>query len=384
MKIGIIGTGYRSTVYTQTCLDRKDADVQITALCDVNESKLQDYATYFFGQDKPRLYTDYRELLVDQTIDSVIITSVDGTHREIAIEAMHAGKHMILEKPIATTIEDAIAIWQESERYPTIVQLGFGLRYMRAYVKAKELLTQNRIGRIISIEAKEVLGHLHAGSFFRRWHRFRANNGGFLNAKCSHDMDMLNWMVDSTPRYVSAFGTRTYFVPREGAGNTCTDCKYRNSCRYCYHEKDYGAFSPVENLCVYNIEKDLVDHEVVNILYENGVTASFTVSMLSADANRTLCIFGTEATLTLDFMTGTVRVKDIAGVTNETYQYDDLHLPHGGADPILFETFVNRVKNGEQYSDAKAGARSTAIALAAEQSMQSHQTVDFASFIGVS
>ena len=373
MNLAIIGTGKRSTAYTQICMARRNKDVQIVALCDVDREKVSAYRETFFTQKLPDLYYDYQEVLRREDVDAVVITTNDTTHREIAIDALRAGKHLLLEKPIATTLEDSLAIYEESIQHNCVVILGFCLRDLPLYRKTRELIQGGRIGQLVSVEAKEQLGHLHAGSFFRRWHRWEKNNGGFLNAKCSHDLDMLNWLIGEKPLFVSSFGSRSFFNPIAGAAAVCRECSKAQDCIYCYDEKDYGKFYPVDDSCVFTVEKDIVDHQTVSIAYDKGITAVFTVSMLANAANRTMVLFGTKATL---------EVENVGGGCKETYTFPDVGQMHGGADPHLFERFVQAVQNHTGENNAWDGAMSTALALAAQVSMKEYRTIDFQNWIG--
>lgn len=386
MNIGIIGTGARSIAYLKVCLSDIRENVHVKALAEIDEEKLKQYVKeYLKSENMPDLYTDYNGLLDDETIDAVIICTPDITHREIAVAAMKKNKHILLEKPFATTLEDSIAIYNESIKHNIVFRLGFVLRYTAVYSKIKEIVSRGDLGQLISIEAKETLGYLHGGSFFRRWHRFKKNNGGFLNAKCSHDMDLLNWIASTEPAYVSAFGSRTFFNSKKDAAEKCSECKIKHSCRYQYKSEHYGLFSPIKDLCVYNAEKDIVDHEVVNIEYNNGITASFTVTMLSAEANRTMVIFGTEATLYADLENAVVKVKYIEPKDEIVYKLDTISVGHGGGDQGIYRNFIDSIRSGkyEDKNDALAGLLSTGIAIAGEISMEEKKVVNIRELIGL-
>lgn len=379
VNIGLIGTGGRSVAYVPLCLSEIRENVSIRAIADIDGEKMQSYSGKYFAQDlQPAHYTDYNLMLADEAINAVIICTPDTTHREIAIAALKKGKHILLEKPMATTIEDDIAIYEESLRHDTVFRMGFVLRYTKVYKKIKELAQSGRLGRIITVEAKETLGYLHGASFFRRWHRFKKNNGGFLNAKCSHDMDILNWIVADEPFFVSAFGGRSYFNLKEDAAESCTDCKLRFGCRYSYKSSDYGDYNCMEAICPFNAEKDIADHEVVNIEYRNGVTASFTVSTLSAEATRTMVIFGSEATLNADFSKGIIEVKYISPADSELYRMDTVSSGHGGGDEALYCDFIDSIRKESEKnrSDARAGMLSTLVALSAEISMEQRKVIN--------
>ncbi|NSW91447.1 MAG: Gfo/Idh/MocA family oxidoreductase [Firmicutes bacterium] len=384
MNIGIIGTGARATSYAMLCNSDIRENIVVKALADINETRVKQFAEKYFSNKKmPELYTDYNQLLDDKTIEAVIICTPDMTHKEIALAALKQDKHILLEKPIATKIEDCVAIFRESLRHNKVFMMGFVLRYTSLYSKIKEIVSRGELGKLISIEAKETLGYVHAGSFFRRWHRFSKNNGGFLNAKCSHDMDILNWIAGVDPVIVFAAGSRTYFNKREDAPERCFNCTQKINCRYYCKREDFGQFSSAEDLCVFNADKDIVDHESVIIEYENGLTTCFTVSMLSSEANRTMVIFGSDATLNADFMRGTIHLKYINPANEIVYKFTDINSFHGGGDFGIFVNFIDAIKSGrhQNTNDARAGMMSSVIALSAEICIKEKRAVNLTHLI---
>ncbi len=379
MNVAIIGTGSRSTVFTELCLSGFRSDVAVKALVDIDVVKMRKYAKAYYSEvDAPNLYSDYREMLEIEEIEAVFICASDTAHKDIAIACMKKELHVFLEKPLATTLEDCMAIYAESRRHDRVFRMGFVLRYTNVYEKIKEIVSSGVLGQLVSVEAKEIMGHIHAASFFRRWHRFSRNNGGFLNAKCSHDMDVLNWIIGDEPVYLSAFGGRSYFNPRPDAAGKCAECALKHSCRYFYRPSDYGAFNCVEDVCVFNCEKDIVDHEVVNLEYRNHVTASFTVSMFGDRATRTLILFGTDATLYADLEGLSITIGHVFPHDEVSYKFSSADSGHGGGDRAIFAEFVDSVASGgkEARSDARAGLVSSAMALAAEMSMARKQVVN--------
>lgn len=387
MNVGIIGTGGRSLAYLNMYFSDKENNIFVKALCDIDRNKLENYKKKYFPTDPLLIYTDYKELLENEEIDTVLICTPDTTHKEISIAAMRKGRHILLEKPIATTLEDSRAIYLESLKHDKVVRLGFVLRYTQLYGKIKELVSSGALGRIITVDAKEMLDSRHAGSFYRRWHRFKANNGGLLNAKCSHDLDLLNWIIGAEPLYVSAFGGRSFFNSRQDAGQRCSSCKLYNSCTYAfnydYYKENYDTFHSLQDLCVFNSEKDIVDHEIVNIQYENNVVAAFTLSMFGHDENRTMMITGTKATLYADFVKNLIEVRYISPGNEIIYKLSGNDTGHGGGDRGIFENLKASVLNykGTDINDTRAGLLSTAVALAAEKSMEELKIINIKDFI---
>ncbi len=395
MNIGIIGIGGRSRPYT-VLPPILNENVKVTALVRRDMEKLKQYAEKYFDKDNmPKLYTDYKDVLNDDSIDAVVICTPDVTHRQMTIEALEKGKHVLLEKPFATTLEDCIEFYNETLKYDKVLRLGFVIRYSPEYLKVKEIVESGALGKIINVEAKEMLSIFHAVSYFRRWNRFKSVSGGFLNAKSSHDLDMLNWIIDSEPQYLSAIGGRSFFNPKEEAAERCRDCKIRHSCKYDFYayEKQNGWFNSREDLCVFNVENDLVDHEVLNIEYMNGVSVSFTNTMFSGEPGRTLRIYGTDATLTMvssydENVPTKLTVEYIEPTDKVVYTFADYSgqrydWKYSEADKGICTNFIDSILTDKypNKSDARYGLLSSGIALAAEISMSEKRVINFQDLI---
>ena len=389
MNIGIIGVGGRSKPYT-ILPSLIDPDAKVTALSRRDGAKLEAYAKEYFTEDNmPKLCTDYKDIVNDPDIDAIILCTPDNTHREMATEILRAGKHILLEKPFATTLEDCYELYNESIKHDKVLKLAFVLRYSAMYMKMKEIVDSGKLGTIVNIEANERLSKFHAVSYYRRWNRFKDCSGGFLNAKCSHDLDILSWLLQSEPEYLSAFGGSRYYVEKPEAAKHCSECKIAFDCKqnfYTYQEQN-GWFGAKQDLCPFNIENDLVDHETLNIHYQNDVDVVYTVTMFSADPGRTVTIFGSEATLIAKSgYDGIYRleVKYIDPADTEVYTFDPTlderyDYKYTQADKTIVKYFIDAV-NGKEVdggiNDARAGLLSSGMALAAEISMKEKRMVN--------
>jgi len=384
INIAVIGTGSRAAAYVSPKVCTGYKDICFSALCDINRTNLEAFCKKWFSdRETPRLYTDYMDVMNDPEVQAVIITTPDTTHRAIAVAALEHGKHVMLEKPLATSLEDTIAIYRARMEHPELAfRVGFTLRHTPFYSKVKQLLDEGAIGTIISIEAKEALDRMHGASFFRRWHRFSANNGGFLNAKCSHDMDILTWLTGEKPLYMSAFGSRSYFVPNREFAAHCRDCSKTDTCKYAVKkEPDYWPVADLWDLCPFNADGDIVDREVVNIEYTNGVVASFTVSMISAEphSNRTICIHGSEGSIDGDIASGIIRLRKTHPSDTQIFDVTKLAVGgHSGGDPRLFSSFVDAILTGESLDtgDALGGMYASVLAISSLEAMQQHKVID--------
>lgn len=378
MNIGIIGLGARSINYV-SMLQRIYQTHRITAVCDCDEVRLKNYCAHFFPNPitAPKAFTDFNELVNSGLVDAVIICTPDFTHREVAIAAMDAHLHILLEKPIEVTLSRVIDIYNRGKNYDKTIMMCFELRFAPLYQKVHDIVKSGRLGDIVTVQACERLGTWHASSFLRRWHRFEKNSGGFMNTKCCHDMDILRFIIGSEVESVVAFGDRRVFVSKQDTPETCVDCPHETECKYKFDYTNYETptyFSCVKNLCPYNSGSELVDNEMMLLKYKNGVMAHFELCLFSGKATRQLVISGTKSELRADLAMGLIWVTPLDGETEEIKACDGGN-GHGGGDELLLADFIESMELGISRNNIYDGVIATCTAFAGEISMKEHRIV---------
>ena len=146
---GVIGLGFFGEKHSEVLAEIPQANLY--ALCTRTESRLAELAERF-GVEKT--YTDYNEMLADPELEAVSVVTMYDQHREPALAALQAGKHVFLEKPMASTLEDCQAIVQAAERAPGFFMVGHICRFNPRYAAAKEAIAAGRIGKIVSMYAR--------------------------------------------------------------------------------------------------------------------------------------------------------------------------------------------------------------------------------------
>jgi len=359
------------------------------------------------------VFEDWTELLSGERIaDAVVIATPDREHAEPAIRAARRGYHILLEKPMAPTEPEATAIVAAVQAAGVTLVVCHVLRYTAYTAAIKELVGSGRIGRIASVEHLEPIGWWHfAHSYVRgSWAR-EADSSSMLLAKSSHDVDWLSYIVDEPVARVSSFGSLMEFRPEnkpEGAGSRCLECPVEPTCVYSapriyrrflgdpVHEQwPLGVLTPdvtPESLgaalrdgpygrCVYDGYNDVVDHQVVNIEYESGATASFTVAAFTDLDFRKTRIFGTRGSIegdgrgiwVHDFLTDTR--EHISCEADGTASAAD---GHGGADTELVRAFLAVLaeqSHDPTGSDAVTSLHTHRIVWAAEESRRDGRVV---------
>jgi predicted dehydrogenase len=144
--VGVIGVGVFGENHCRTYAD--DPGAELKAICDVNEPRLAEMGEAFGVRDR---YTDYHDLLARDDIDAVSIVTPDFLHPEFTIAAAEAGKHILLEKPMATTMEDCAAISDAVSAAGVTLLVDFHNRFNPPMVRVKEAIDGDELGPVQSM-----------------------------------------------------------------------------------------------------------------------------------------------------------------------------------------------------------------------------------------
>ncbi len=382
MNIGIIGMGARSRAYTNN-IKNYYKEHKIISICDIDKERLDNYVEYFFADEKPDVYTDYRELLNDSRLDAVVITTPDFAHREIVLDAMDKNLHIILEKPIEASTQRAIDIYKRAKNYDKVLMLGFVLRYTSIVERMKAIIDSGEVGEIVSITASENLAPTHSSSYMRRWHRYKKYSGGMMNTKCCHDIDVIRFLVGSGVKKVSAIGRLGIYTHRDGVAEHCKNCPEKDTCLYSFNYDGYKSktrFDCEEDICVYNSEKDVIDSESMLIEFDNGVNLAYELSMASAEETRKGTINCTKATIEYHVTDRTIKITPRGEGEITTIKLPEAISGHSGGDTGLLDRFFDSCKNGRYVNDAYDGLVATLTCMAGEKSISEGRTISFDEF----
>ncbi|HEY8513060.1 MAG TPA: Gfo/Idh/MocA family oxidoreductase [Cyclobacteriaceae bacterium] len=148
INIGVIGCNGMGWSNVSSLLKMNDVD--LVAICDVDENVVQKRVADYkkLRNNKPKTYKDYRELLNDRNVDAVVIGTPDHWHCRMMVDAVNAGKHVYVEKPIANSIEEARIMVQAQEKTGKVVQAGQWQRSGPHYRKAFEIVRSGVLGKI--------------------------------------------------------------------------------------------------------------------------------------------------------------------------------------------------------------------------------------------
>ena len=383
-KMAVVGFGQRGCAYVQMIMAHPAAE--LTAVCEASPDRAESFSRELGLKDIP-IFPSVDELIAKGDFEAAVITLPDYLHGVSAIACCNAGKHIMLEKPMAPTAEECREIIRASLRNNCKVQIGFVLRHHPIFRKVIEIARSGELGRILNITAAEHIGVMHGASYMRRWHRKTANSGGFLLAKCSHDIDILSTVAGAPAVRVASFGSLDFFTPDKLEYPYCSQCPDA-ACRFRFKgemvrmsEKEKNAPSKAEkpfDLCVYNDDKDVVDHQVAIIDFANGVKAGFTLNLFARTAKRTICVAGTEAILCADTADDFITIDNsVTGKTRKIACPAENASGHGGSDETFLDDFIDCVLSGRPSGvDFRAGLSSTVIGNAVEEARLTHRVVE--------
>ena len=214
INIGVIGTGDRGGGLIPR-INEIDG-LQVVACCDLIPFRLEAAIARTGG--KAKAFKDYRKLLEDKDIDAVLIATPFSTHAQIAIDALEADKHVYCEKTMAKGLEGIQSLVKKAKASDKIFQTGHQYHSSRLYTHAVELINAGKIGKITSIDCS-----WNRNGDWRRpvpspelerainWRMYREFSGGLVAELCSHQLDVVNWVLQETPKKVMGSGGIDYW-----------------------------------------------------------------------------------------------------------------------------------------------------------------------------
>ena len=364
-----LGAGARGNVYGDYAV-RFPGELDIVGVAEPIPIRNDRYAAKHQIADENRFVTWEHVFQRPRFADAVLVTTPDDLHYGPCMQALEMGYDVLLEKPIAPTERECRDILALAKRTGRIVAVCHVLRYAPYFIELRELIRAGAVGRLVSIQHLEPIGHVHMSHSYVRgnWHDSKATTPIIL-AKSCHDLDILRWMVDEPAAKISAFGDLRWFKAAnapEGSTARCTDgCAVEADCPYSalriYHRNRWWnhVFDLPEDpaaqpdfvlrrlqttnygRCVYRMENDQPDHYVTNIEFASGVTASFSMEAFTSYEGRRTRIMGSHGDIVGDMREFTH--TDFATGTQTRWTPEGATDGHGGGDWVLVRDWIRAV-----------------------------------------
>lgn len=310
------------------------------------------------------------ELVSHPEVSWVFIGSPNAHHARQAILALRSGRDVFCEKPLATSLEDCLAVRRAVRETGRKFALGLVLRYSPHYQKVRELVQSGAIGEIISFEFNETLSFNHGGYIFGNWRRYRAEAGTHLLEKCCHDLDLVNWIVGSRPRFTASFGGRNFFLPENERHMARIGPNADGRPAYQVWEDPHGV-NP------FTAEGDIFDNQVAIIEYENLVRATFHTNCHAGIPERRLYLCGTEGGLRADACTGAIALQKIGHNSRLEQIQIEVADGHGGGDPVMAGGMLRTMLEDEPpLANVDDGVRAGFSAFLIDEAADQRRVVD--------
>ena len=416
IKILVIGAGGRGRCMTDPMLKMPEK-FKVVGVADPEESLVENIRKKH-NVDPDKCFDTWEKAFeIPKFADVAIIATMDDLHLAPAVKAMEMGYDLLLEKPAATTAEDCAEIYKVAKKYGRKVMVCHVLRFTPFYTRLKEIIDEGILGKVISIDHREDVGNIHQSHSFVRgnWGNSVRSTPMILQ-KCCHDMDILQWLIGKRCTKIQSFGSLTYFRREnapEGSPERCYEgcpvydtCLY-NSVKLYYDDKDNAWFrwastkkaDPTDEQvmealkttqygkCVFKCDNDVVDHQTVNMEFEDGTTVVHTMNAFN-QGGRYTHIFGTKGHLYADmgdennenfkfynFETGKTEILEANIATKGT----TIVSGHGGGDQGIVEAlydYINGTLSAEDVSEIGISCENHLMSFAAEESRLNGTIID--------
>ena len=429
-RYALIGTGSRAQMYLEALATTHSDVGTLVAWSDPNSGRLDWSAEQNPSLGDPRRFdpADLGDIVREEKIDSVIVTTPDFLHAEYVAAALDAGADAIVEKPLTTSEEGIRQIAEAAERTGRKVTITFNYRYSPRNAELKRVIASGEIGDVTSVHFEWVLDTAHGADYFRRWHREKKNSGGLLIHKSSHHFDLVNWWIDQVPARVFASGGLRFYGAENAARRGLGERPARGSVDAAAgdpfaldmrtDEKLRGLYLDQERHDGYLRDKDVFnegitieDNLALIVDYDRGATMSYSLNAHSPWEGYTVAVNGTKGRAELTVVErGIVATDETGGTVVDPSARPDLVIAdrarpeseslvvqthfsaarevpiplaeggHGGGDAVLLNDLFRGA--GEDplgfTADWTDGVRSVVVGVAGNASLVSGQPVTVA------
>lgn len=345
IRYGVIGTGLMGFEHIRNIALLDDACV--SAIADPNGPS-RDFGRKTVGHEV-RVFDDYRDLIRCDEVDAVIVSTPNFTHARILDDLFETSLHVLVEKPLCTTLEDCLRVRERAASHSGVFWVGMEYRYMKP---VEEMVAQLRSGVAGTLQRLAIREYRFP--FLEKvgdWNRFNRNTGGTLVEKCCHFFDLMNWITQERPSRVYASGGQ--------------DVNHL--------DERYDGEVP-----------DILDNAFVIVDYEGGVRALLDLCMFAEAARneQEITAVGDRGLVECFIPSGELAIGN-----RETRALETRHVPveeeilkagfHHGATYYEHRAFLDAVRGkGSVCVDASAGTLAVAVGLAAQRSIEERRPVE--------
>ncbi len=429
-RYAVVGTGHRAQMFVDAILGEHADVAELVAWCEPNPARIDyydDVVTAAGGTPPPRyLPADLEEMVAEQRVDRVVVTSPDHTHAELVSRSLLAGADVVVEKPLTIDAAGCRVIDDAVRRSGRKVVMTFNYRYSPRNSVLREVIADGVIGEVTSVHFEWALDTVHGADYFRRWHRRKDRSGGLLVHKASHHFDLVNWWIGDVPQRVYARGGLRFYGD-SGAGRALAGPRplrgsdapsgdpwsldlrrderlqrlYLDAERYDSYVRDQDVFAPGVTI---------EDNMAVLVDYARGAVLSYSLNAHAPWEGYRVTVNGTRGRAELEVVERGSVVLDAQGEAvldpsaSDPQDADELrprgqrlvvqrhwerprevpipmgHGSHGGGDAILLADVFRGPAEDPLGRPAgyRDGVRAVAVGIAANESLRTGRPVDIA------
>ncbi len=429
--VALLGAGVRGELNLGTLIRERPDLIKIIAVAEPHDGRREQFVKKY-GVPSKNAFGNWKELLDRPMLADAAINALPcRMHFKSTMAALDAGYHILLEKPMALSPGQCVVLTESAREKDRILAVSTQNRYNSIYTRVKDLLDDGIVGRLMNIDCAENIGYWHfILSYVRGIHYHSSMSHSFMMAKGIHDLDLILWLTGLKPVRVSSFGSLRFFTQEnapQGAPERCTQgCPVEAECEFSAIKqyikpgrpdipmwlftgqslevvKDFVRYPRFRTLasivtqddlseegirkaldetsygrCVFRSPNDVVDHQVVNLEFEDGVTASYSLSGFSLVWERTLNLHGSKGEIRTADFSGRLetRTYNPARVRRERIRYHG--ILHGGGDRVIFREFAKAVQTGNPDSLplAESSLESHLLGFAAEKARVENRVVE--------
>ncbi len=369
-KIAVIGFGLRAE-YMIKNLKQFNLNAAVTCICDLDIAAVKErLITLEINQKEIHFYNDIEQMMEQEDVNGIMIATNCNNHTELACNVMKYNLPLFLEKPVAITEPQLAQLSEANLAHHPNVLVSFPLRATPLCRKAKEIIDSGILGTISQFQAINNVSY--ARVYYHTWFKDDSLTGGLFLQKSTHDIDVIQYLLNDVPVSVCAMESKVIFKGEKPAGLTCPNCDEYRTCPESSYTIANHHFDHVDgDLCCF--AKDTGNHDSGTILmqFTNGVHGCYSQNFVArkSAAQRCYRVIGYLATLEFDFVTSTIKIFHHNTDTVETIIVNHNGLNHFGGDKILMENFIGMMTGTEaSLAPLQAGIDSAKVCLMAKSS----------------
>lgn len=416
VKVILIGAGDRGTTYTDIMADLPE-QFQVVAVAEPVDDR-REHVKELHNIPDDMCFDDYKPLLaLGKIADLAVIATMDRDHFKPAMMAIDLKYDLLLEKPITPTAKECVALRDNAKKNNVKVVICTVLRYTYLFNKLKDIIDSGKIGEVMSINHEECVGFIHQShSFVRgRWGNSERSSVMLLQKSC-HDIDILQWLIGKKCKKVQSFGTLSFFTRKnapKGSPEYCIEgCPKGDTCPYnavklyfddksnnWFRRSSTTLYNPTDDdvkkaitetqygKCIYKCDNDVVDHQTVNMLFEDDITVTFTMNAFNT-GGRFINIMGTKGQIRASL--GDNKPISVYNIeTNSTEEIEStgsnsITAGHGGGDTGIVKTLYDYIISeyeGNCVPSIEESCYNHLIVFAAEQSRAENCVIDVEDYV---